>query len=102
MSNEGIGMVSYAQNPSVLSTARDFYAVYMASCDGLNYQGLPCPQWNALTEAVRGHWYTVALRAYSQTKALEGVEPESIPSEYVFGHLPDMNHALVTWTKYRS
>ncbi len=40
--------------------AKHKYAVYMASCSGLNYQGLPCPMWDALTDAVRGHWTSVA------------------------------------------
>jgi hypothetical protein len=104
--NEGIGMVSHAQNPGVLRLARDFYATYCASSDGKNYQGLACPAWDALTPAVRGHWYTVAKRALH----LESVnEPEGVPlgdvsafapNEYVVGHLPDAPHALDVWREY--
>jgi hypothetical protein len=36
---------------SVVVRARDFYAIYMASCRGLNYEGKPCPQWQDLNDA---------------------------------------------------
>lgn len=102
--------VSHAQNPSVLRRARDFYAVYCASSDGKNYQGLPCPAWDALTPAVRGHWYTVALRSLQ----LEAVaDPQGVaagisslgyeknaPNDYVLGHLGGEAHALFVWQQY--
>ena len=72
---EGIGMVSHAQNPGVLRRARDFYATYCASSDGKNYQGLPCPDWDNLTDAVRGHWYTVALRSCQLLSLIHISEP---------------------------
>lgn len=109
--NEATGMVSHAQNPSVLKRARDFYAVYCASSDGKNYQGLACPAWDALTPAVRGHWYTVALRSL-QLEAIAdpqgvveghstvGNEPAHVPSDYTLGHLPDQAHALDVWREY--
>ncbi len=108
--SEGIGMVSYAQNPSVLKLARDFYATYCASSDGKNYQGLPCPAWDALTAAVRGHWYTVALRSL-QLEAINdpegamngltlGNELAHVPNDYVLGHLKDAPHALDVWREY--
>jgi hypothetical protein len=99
-SNDGIGMVSHAQNPIVMTYARDFYSAYMASCNGLNYQGLPCPKWDDLTDAVRGHWYVVALRSFALSKAMAGVVPSHIPTEYEFGHLADMQHALGVWREY--
>lgn len=40
--------------------ARHFYEVYVASADGVNYQGLPCPAWDALPEKIRRHWCAVA------------------------------------------
>lgn len=99
-------MVSHAQNPSVLRRARDFYAVYCASSDGKNYQGLPCPDWDKLTDAVRGHWYTVALRSCQleanggDNVASLGGELANLPSDYVLGHLSDPNHALDVWSTY--
>ena len=103
-------MVSHAQNPNVLRRARDFYATYCASSDGKNYQGLPCPAWDALTEAVRGHWYTVAKRS-CQLEALGdpqklarysvvGSEPAHPPNDYALGHLGDPDHALDVWLAY--
>lgn len=105
------GLVSHAQNPSVLKRARDFYAVYMASCDGLNYLGLPCPEWDALTPAVRGHWYTVALRSLHLEAVADpggvaagvtalGNERSNPPNDYVLGHLADEAHALGVWQRY--
>jgi hypothetical protein len=111
MNEEAQGMVSHAQNPSVLRRARDFYATYCASSDGKNYQGLPCPDWDALTPAVRGHWYTVALRSLHLEAVTDpggvaaggsvlGNEPAHLPNDYVVGHLPDPNHALDVWRTY--
>jgi len=87
----------------VVRRARDLYAVYCASSDGKNYQGLPCPAWDALTEAVRGHWYTVALRTeqiHSDENILVGSEDEHPPSSHVLGHLADSQHALEVWQRY--
>ena len=98
--------VSHAQNPNVLRRARDLYATYCASSDGKNYQGLPCPQWDALTEAVRGHWYTVALRTlhlgYIDRLPAGGMAEASEipPGDYAIGHLPDQAHALEVWRAY--
>lgn len=89
------------------SLARDLYAVYCASADGKNYQGLPCPAWDDLTEAVRGHWTTVALRA----RQLEGLivigrdgtdvtARTTPPDDLAIGHLPDPAHALEVWQRY--
>ena len=99
-------MVSHAQNPNVLRRARDLYAVYCASSDGKNYQGLPCPDWDALTPAVRGHWYTVALRTLELQEHAEplqndlGKEVGHPPSDYTVGHLTDPVHALDVWRSY--
>lgn len=87
----------------ILRRARDLYAVYCASSDGKNYQGLPCPAWDALTDAVRGHWYTVALRTeqiHSNENILTGAETEHAPTDHVLGHLPDPAHALEVWRTY--
>jgi hypothetical protein len=98
--------VSHAQNPNVLRRARDLYAVYNASCDGKNYQGLPCPPWDKLTEAVRGHWYVVALRSLElephDAIARGGMCDASdvAPGEYVLGHLADPPHAVEVWAEY--
>lgn len=100
---------SYAQNQNALRVARDLYATYCASSEGKNYQGLPCPAWDALTEAVRGHWYTVAMRACAfAAAAVETSNADapidlalvSPPSDVVVGHLPDPGSALETWRSY--
>ncbi len=94
----------WEHDPITLRRAQDFYAVYCASSDGKNYQGLPCPAWADLTPAVRGHWYTVALRASQGGESLviqpdgEVTMPE--PSAAVLGHLPDPDHALQVWQRY--
>lgn len=104
-------MVSHAQNQNVLRRARDFYATYCASSDGKNYQGLPCPEWDKLTDAVRGHWYTVALRALqleqvaivageSHMQPTLGHERSYPPNDYAIGHLPDQGHAFNVWSTY--
>jgi hypothetical protein len=91
--------------PAILRRARDLYAVYCASSDGKNYQGLPCPAWDALTEAVRGHWYTVALRTLRIGDGSLMIEPlgrvhEATPTAAVLGHLADPAHALEVWRSY--
>ena|ERR1051325_2784938 len=104
--------VSYAQNPTILRRARDFYAVYCASSDGKNYQGLPCPEWDNLTDAVRRHWYTVALRSLQLEAVADpqgvaagvtivGDEHKHPPNDYVIAHLsPHSAHALDVWRSY--
>ena len=89
-------------NPAALRRARDLYAVYCASSDGKNYQGMPCPAWDALTAAVRGHWYTVALRV-DQIEDLHpktGDEARMSPDKHVLGHLADPAHAFEVWRRY--
>lgn len=100
--------VSHAQNQNVIRVARDLYATYCASSDGKNYQGLPCPAWDALTEAVRGHWYTVAMRACAMAEAATHIGQDAPikmalstpPDSHTIGHLPDPDSALETWRRY--
>jgi len=89
--------------------ARDLYATYCASSDGKNYQGLPCPEWDALTEAVRGHWFTVAqrVRQLAATAARTGNADAMLdvamlfaPMAQVLEHLPVPDAAIATWRKY--
>lgn len=101
--NGGDFMRDSVQETPVLRRARDLYAVYCASSDGKNYQGLPCPVWDALTEAVRGHWYTVALRTeqlQGDPNALTGDEAAHAPTLHVLGRLADPAHALMVWRGY--
>ena len=95
-------LVSHAQNPGVLRRARDLYAVYCASSDGKNYQGLPCPAWDKLTDAVRGHWYAVAKRTLDlqSNPSVIGDESKLPPSDYTLGHLSDPAHAFDVWREY--
>jgi hypothetical protein len=61
-----VGMAIRILTPEETATviARELYEAYIASSGGLNYQGLPCPTWENLTEAVRQHWEAVARRAW--------------------------------------
>lgn len=90
------------QDPRIVMRARDFYATYCASSDGKNHQGLPCPVWGDLTEAERGHWYTVALRSVELVHVTgdAGTERGVPPDSYVLGHLTDPEHALGVWRHY--
>ena len=54
---------------SVIDIAVVMYEAYTANSDGLNYQGLPCPEWNDLTEAVRNHWCAAAIAACEEFNA---------------------------------
>jgi hypothetical protein len=47
----------------VVAAARRFYEAYLANSDGLAWNGLPCPTWEQLNDAVRSHWCAVALQA---------------------------------------
>lgn len=92
-------------SPAITRRARDFYATYCASSDGKNFQGNPCPDWDALPEAIRGHWYTVALRSLQlvdegTTTANLGREHDAPPSGYVVDHLPDPIGAVEVWRRY--
>lgn len=50
--------------PDDAEPAWKLYAAYNAAGDpekaGLNYQGLPCPTWDQLPEAIRVKWRAVA------------------------------------------
>lgn len=43
--------------------AHVFYDTYIEHSGGLNYQGLPCPKWGELPEAIREHWRAVERKA---------------------------------------
>lgn len=96
------------ENKNVLSRARDFYAIYCASSEGLNYERKPCPRWDKLTPAVRTHWCTVALRSIQlqlSDPAADnfGEEKTIIPNTLVLDHLGDdarVESAITTWTEY--
>lgn len=49
----------YIANISPTRTARAAYEKYVAHSGGLNYLGQPCPAWDDLPEAIRGHWLAV-------------------------------------------
>ena len=96
------------QDKNVIARARDFYAIYCASSEGRNFEGKPCPRWGKLPEAIRTHWYTVALRSIQ----LQLADPEAeqlgnentfLPNSLVLDHLGDevrVENAIGTWTEY--
>jgi hypothetical protein len=43
--------------------AKIAYQAYGETTDFKNYQGLPMPEWNALTETIRKAWIKAALAA---------------------------------------
>lgn len=96
------------QDKSIVARARDFYSVYMASCEGLSWDGKQCPRWEALNDKVRGHWYTVALRSvqlqmHDSDTSLLGEESRILPGTMVFDHLGDearVESAVGIWTDY--
>lgn len=95
-------------SPDLSRIARDLYAIYCASSGGLNFQGLPCPEWGALPAAVRGHWETVARRALAYVEIAEHAGPDAPaavalstePDALTVGHLPDPAAAAQTWRRY--
>lgn len=48
--------------------ARLAYEAYVLDAGGLNYQGIPCPEWPDLPEAIRQHW-CVAVRVIRENLA---------------------------------
>ena len=42
--------------PKVMSFAREAYARYTATTNNLNYQGLPCPAFDDLTDKIKEAW----------------------------------------------
>lgn len=78
-----------------VAMARGLYEAYIANSGGLNYQGLPCPTWENLTPAIRGHWCATACEAHARILAMLVTKPkfealktawEAIPDE---GRVPD-------------
>jgi hypothetical protein len=43
--------------------AEFFYKRYCENSDNKNYRGEPCPSWEELPPAIRGHWCSVAMLA---------------------------------------
>lgn len=48
---------------SVRVAARAMYESYVTNARGKNYEGKPCPKWEDLTAAIRGHWCAAAITA---------------------------------------
>jgi hypothetical protein len=49
--------------------ARTLYEAYTANSGNLNYQGLPCPKWDDLPQAIRDHWCAVSDKAQDELRA---------------------------------
>lgn len=76
------------------------YCAYLRSTGGLNYQGLPCPEWDHLPSAIRDAWAAASSEILSGVKTLLPLPPdtaeaicEPVQDPYVGGtvHLPDRN-----------
>lgn len=48
-------------DPSEQAFAQVGYQAYIGSTGGLNYQGLPCPAWDALPSSIQTAWAVAAL-----------------------------------------
>ena len=46
-----------------VEVAKLLYETYCASSGNKNYRGDPCPAWEALPDAIRTHWTSVAKAA---------------------------------------
>lgn len=98
-----LGALPLPSDGEIESLARDFYAAYMVSCEGKNYQGNPCPQWQELPEAIRGHWRACARRAYALRDALRGDVPMHQPGAYELAadNPEQYERKRATWFAYR-
>lgn len=56
-------------DPEVVNIARGAYKAYIANSEGKSWDGKPCPAWEALTPAVRGHWCAAVLRMFDEMRA---------------------------------
>lgn len=53
-------------SPEEQSFAQVGYQAYVASTGGLNYQGLPCPEWSKLPDAIRAAWAAASVLIRSE------------------------------------
>lgn len=54
--------------------AKMTYGAYGQVTDYKNYQGLPMPEWEALTDKIREAWKAAALYAYKQGQGDKFIE----------------------------
>lgn len=67
-----------AEQPQVVkSEAQRYYAAYTANSDNLNYQGLPCPAWADLPQAIRDHWCAVVIAAQNPPLVISPLESQT-------------------------
>lgn len=64
--------------PVLIEAAKRLYAAYTENAHNLNYQGLPCPAWDDLTDSVRSHWCAVASRASTEEYLRESLPPQVV------------------------
>jgi len=48
-----------------IKLAKQAYHAYGSVTDFKNYQGLPMPEWEALTDKIREAWVAASLSAYN-------------------------------------
>lgn len=58
--------------------ARAAYAAYSEVTGGLNYQGLPMPSWEDLSDTIQGAWAAAAIAVFR--KAKPAADPSQIAS----------------------
>lgn len=58
--------------PDMNQIAKNAYGAYGAVTDHKNYQGLPMPEWEALTPKIREAWIAAAVNVWQAATATKG------------------------------
>ncbi len=59
-----------------IDRAKDAYHAYGSVTDHKNYQGLPMPEWDALTDKIRAAWIEAVKSVYRHLQET-GTEPDT-------------------------
>lgn len=59
-----------------IERAKEAYSAYGAVTDHKNYQGLPMPEWNELTDKIRAAWVEAVKSVYRHLQET-GTDPDS-------------------------
>ena len=71
--------------PKVTTLAREAYARYAAVTDNKNYQGLPMPEFDALSDTIRRAW-EAAVEPLVAAEKLEDVAKDALATMIRIGH----------------
>lgn len=65
--------------------AKTMYETYCEDSDWKNFQGNPCPQWDALPMGIQSHWWAVADAA------------RELPDQFITARLKSMRERPRVW-----